>query len=220
MNNLNHIAIICDGNRTWARLLDKNPFFGHTQGAKNIKNIVKATIKNNISYLTLFLLSTENLLNRSKDELDHLFSLFSKLIDYKSLFIENQIKFETVGDISKLPDNIIQSIKELKKTTKDFTQLNLTFAVNYGGRDEILRAANKFKDSDNLEFEECLDSSFLPDIDLMIRTGGFQRISNFLLWKLAYAEIFFTPKRWPEFTPDDFESILEDYQNIERKFGK
>ena len=168
MNDSKHIAIICDGNRTWARLLNKNPYFGHTQGAKNIKNIVKAAIKNNISYLTLFLLSTENLINRSKEELDHLFSLFSKLIDYKSLFIENKIKFETVGDISKLPQNIIESIIELKEITKNFNQLNLTFAVNYGGRDEIKRAANKYKNSNNLDFENCLDSSFLPDIDIMM----------------------------------------------------
>ena len=220
MNDSKHIAIICDGNRTWARLLNKNPFFGHTQGAKNIKNIVNAAIKNHVSYLTLFLLSTENLLNRSKEELDHLFSLFSKLIDYKSLFIENQVKFQTVGDISKLPQNIIESIKDLKEITKNFKKLNLTFAVNYGGRDEIQRAAEKYKDSDSLKFEECMDSNILPDIDIMIRTGGFKRISNFLLWKLAYAEIFFTPKRWPEFTQDDFESILEDYKKIERKFGK
>ena len=220
MNDSKHIAIICDGNRTWARLLNKNPFFGHTQGAKNIKNIVNAAIKNHISYLTLFLLSTENLLNRSKEELDHLFSLFSKLIDYKSLFIENQVKFQTIGDISKLPQNIIESIKDLKEITKNFKKLNLTFAVNYGGRDEIQRAAEKYKDSDSLKFEECMDSNFLPDVDIMIRTGGFKRISNFLLWKLAYAEIFFTPKRWPEFTQDDFESILEDYKKIERKFGK
>ena len=98
--------------------------------------------------------------------------------------------------------------------------MNLTFAVNYGGRDEIKRAANKYKNSNNLDFENCLDSSFLPDIDIMIRTGGFRRISNFLLWKLAHAEIFFTPKRWPEFTQNDFEAILEDYKKIERKFGK
>ena len=128
MNDSKHIAIICDGNRTWARLLNKNPYFGHTQGAKNIKNIVKAAINNDISYLTLFLLSTENLLNRSKEELDHLFSLFSKLIDYKSLFIENQIKFETVGDISKLPKNIIESIKELKEITKDITYITKTIS--------------------------------------------------------------------------------------------
>lgn len=220
MNQINHLAIICDGNRTWARLLNKNPYFGHTQGAKNIKNIVQAAIDNKISYLTLFLLSTENLLNRSQEELSHLFDLFSKLIDYKSLFIENQIKFNTVGDISKLPPNIINSILELKETTKDFQQLNLTFAVNYGGRDEILRAAESYKNHPEKPFEQHLDSHILPDVDLMIRTGGFQRISNFLLWSLAYAEIVFTPKRWPEFTPEDLNLILTNYKNIERKFGK
>ena len=220
MNKINHIAMICDGNRTWAKKLGENPLFGHTQGAKNIKNIVQSAIDNNISYLTLFLLSTENLLNRSETELKHLFSLFEKLIDYKDLFIKNQIKFETVGDITKLPPNIIESILDLKEITKDFTNLNLTFAINYGGRDEIIRAAKSFKNSKKSNFEEFLDSHFLPDIDILVRTGGFQRISNFLLWKLAYAEIFFTNKRWPEFTPDDFEEILSQYKNIERKFGK
>jgi len=220
MNQLKHIAIICDGNRTWARLLNKNPLFGHTQGAKNIKKIVKSAIENKISFLTLFLLSTENLLNRSQSELDHLFSLFSKLIDYKKLFIENKIKFQTVGDTTKLPQNIQDSINELKEATKDYSNLNLTFAVNYGGRDEIERAAKKYKNSSDIDFEDCLDSNFLPNVDILIRTGGFQRISNFLLWKLAYSEIFFTKKRWPDFSPEDFVEILDEYGNIERKFGK
>ena len=219
--SVNHIAIICDGNRTWAKLLGKDPFFGHTEGAKNIKKIVKACIEINVKHLSLFLLSTENLLNRSQKELAHLFSLFSKILDYKSLFHENKIRFCTIGDTSKLPENIKKALIELKDETKDYNQLVLTFAVNYGGKDEINRAAMEYKTSDqSQDFETYLDSFFLPDIDIMIRTGGFHRISNFMLWKLAYAEIFFTTKRWPEFEPKDLFEIVENYKKIERKFGK
>ena len=219
--NINHLAIICDGNRTWARNQGKPEFYGHTQGAKNIKSVVKAAIDRNVKNLTLFLLSTENLLNRSQQELSHLFSLFSQLIDYEELFHSHQIKFNTVGDTTKLPQNIQEALQLLKEKTKEYKNLTLTFAVNYGGRDEIIRAAQKFKDDKTgKSFDEFLDSYNLPDIDILIRTGGFQRISNFLLWKLAYAELFFTEKRWPEFSESDLDLVIDKYQNIHRKFGK
>ncbi len=220
MKNPKHIAIICDGNRTWARLLGKNPYMGHSKGAKNIEVIVKAAIESKIEYLTLFLLSTENLIKRSKEEVDYLFSLFEKIIDYRELFVENQVKFQTVGDTTKLPVTIQKSLQELKDLSKNFKGITLTFAVNYGGRDELQRAADKYKEEPNKPFEDCLDSSIIPDVDILIRTGGFTRISNFLLWKLAYSEIFFVPTRWPDFSKQHLEEIIQNYRNVERKFGK
>ena len=223
MKLLKHLAIILDGNRTWAREQGKPEFMGHTQGAKNIQTIVKAVIEHDIEVLSMYVLSTENLKNRSQSELKHLFSLFEKLIDYKNLFQENNIKLQISGDLSALPDSVQQSMNNLLDQTSEHTGLILNLCMNYGGRDEIIRAIKKLPDTQSVteeSFAKHLDSGNLPDVDLVIRTSGHQRISNFLLWKLAYAEMYFPKVHWPAFCPQDLEDAIDYYNSTNRKFGK
>jgi undecaprenyl diphosphate synthase len=220
---MKHLAIILDGNRTWAREQGKPEFLGHTQGAKNIQTIVKAVIKHNIEVLSMYVLSTENLKNRSDSELKHLFSLFEKLIDYKNLFQENNIKLQISGDISALPDSVQKSMNNLLEQTSQHTGLILNLCMNYGGRDEIIRAIHKIEDIESVteeSFTQLLDSGNLPDIDLVIRTSGHQRISNFLLWKLAYAEMYFPKVHWPAFSEQDLQAAIDYFKSTKRKFGK
>jgi len=223
MKNLNHLAIILDGNRTWARLNNKPEILGHSEGAKNIQNIVKLSLKNNIKVLSLYVLSTENLKNRSQFELQHLFSLFEKLINYKSLFEENKVKLQISGDLSLLPNSVQNSMNTLLKETKTNNAMVLNLCMNYGGRDEIIRAIKKIKTPLEITeetFAKYLDTGNLPEVDLLIRTGGHQRISNFLIWKAAYAELFFSNQNWPDFNENEFNKALEFYNNTDRKFGK
>jgi len=223
MKYIEHLAIILDGNRTWARKQGKPELMGHTQGAKNIQTIVKAVIEHDIEVLSMYVLSTENLKNRSQAELKHLFSLFEKLIDYKNLFQENNIKLQISGDLSALPDSVQQSMNNLLEQTSQHTGLILNLCMNYGGRDEIIRAIKKLPDTQSVteeSFAKLLDSGNLPDIDLVIRTGGHQRISNFLLWKLAYAEMYFPKVHWPAFSKQDLADAIEYFNSTQRKFGK
>jgi len=220
---MKHLAIILDGNRTWARKQGRPEFMGHTQGAKNIQTIVKAVIKHNIEVLSMYVLSTENLKNRSDSELKHLFSLFEKLIDYKNLFQENNIKLQISGDLSALPDSVQKSMNNLLEQTSQHTGLILNLCMNYGGRDEIIRAIHKIQDTDSVteeSFTQLLDSGNLPDIDLVIRTSGHQRVSNFLLWKLAYAEMYFPKVHWPAFSEKDLQAAIDYFKSTKRKFGK
>ena len=220
---MKHLAIILDGNRTWAREQGKPEFMGHTQGAKNIQTIVKAVISHNIEVLSMYVLSTENLTNRSQTELKHLFSLFEKLIDYKNLFQENNIKLQISGDLSALPESVQNSINSLLEQTSNNTGLVLNLCMNYGGRDEIIRAIKKIPNNIDVteeSFEKLLDSGNLPDVDLVIRTSGHQRISNFLLWKLAYAEMYFPKVHWPAFSEQDLQEAIDYFKSTKRKFGK
>ena len=220
---MKHLAIILDGNRTWAREQGKPEFLGHTQGAKNIQTIVKAVISHDIEVLSMYVLSTENLKNRSDSELKHLFSLFEKLIDYKNLFQENNIKLQISGDTSALPDSVQKNMNNLLEQTSQHTGLILNLCMNYGGRDEIIRAIHKIHDIESVteeSFTQLLDSGNLPDIDLVIRTSGHQRISNFLLWKLAYAEMYFPKVHWPAFSEKDLQAAIDYFKSTKRKFGK
>ena len=220
---MKHLAIILDGNRTWAREQGKPEFMGHTQGAKNIQTIVKAVISHDIEVLSMYVLSTENLKNRSNSELKHLFSLFEKLIDYKNLFQENNIKLQISGDLSALPDSVQKSMNNLLEQTSKHTGLILNLCMNYGGRDEIIRAIHKIQDAESVteeSFTQLLDSGNLPDIDLVIRTSGHQRVSNFLLWKLAYAEMYFPKVHWPAFSEKDLQAAIDYFKSTKRKFGK
>lgn len=220
---MKHLAIILDGNRTWAREQGKPEFMGHTQGAKNIQTIVKAVISHDIEVLSMYVLSTENLKNRSDSELKHLFSLFEKLIDYKNLFQENNIKLQISGDLSALPDSVQKSMNHLLEQTSQHTGLILNLCMNYGGRDEIIRAIHKIHETASVteeSFTQLLDSGNLPDIDLVIRTSGHQRISNFLLWKLAYAEMYFPKVHWPAFSEQDLQAAIDYFKSTKRKFGK
>lgn len=227
MNELKHLALILDGNRTWAKEKGLPSLVGHTEGAKNIKRIVKAAIAADIPYVTLYVLSTENLKNRSEKELAHLFSLFAKIIEYLSLFFDNNVRLNTIGDVSYLPENVQNSLKETKDKTKANTGLVLTLAVNYGGRDEITRGIKQML-TDNIAAETLtedvvrsyLDSGDMPPVDLIIRTSGHQRTSNYLIWQAAYAELYFTDVRWPAFSPDDLQKAIDWYQSQERKGGR
>lgn len=224
---LKHVAIILDGNRTWAAANGLPRMVGHTRGAQNIKDIVEVALNERIPYLTLYTLSTENLKNRSEDELKHLFSLFEKLVDYVDLFQKNDVKFNAIGDLGKMPANIQKSLTDLKELTKNNKALTLTTAINYGGRDEIIRAIKKLpQDPQALHniteesFAEYLDTNGLPDVDLLIRTGGFQRLSNFLPWQSTYSELYFTETKWPAFKEKDLKAAIEWFFEQEMKKGK
>lgn len=221
-----HVAIIMDGNRRWATERGLPKFLGHTEGAKNIKRIATAAKKSGISYLTLFTLSTENLKGRSPEELTHLFSLISKLPAYLDEFIENETKLCVIGDISSIPETPRQQLLQLVDNTKDYHGFTLTLAINYGGKDEIVRAINRVLQEKNVTLpisEELisshLDTAFMPEPELLIRTGGNNRLSNFLLWQSAYTELYFTNTFWPAFDEQSLHDALVFYQNQKRNFG-
>jgi len=220
-----HIGIIMDGNRRWATERGLPKMVGHTEGGKNIKNITKAAIDAGVTHLTLYTLSTENLKNRSEKELKHLFSLMEKLLDQKKEFEKNNVRVKIIGDLSKMPEKSRKVLQQTEENTKDHTGIVLTFAINYGGRDEILRAVNQaIEEGKSLETEEefsnLLDTEGFPDVNLIIRTGGNKRLSNFLPWQGTYAEIYFTDTKWPGFTPDELNEIVDWWKSQQKNFGK
>lgn len=223
MNKLNHLAIIMDGNGRWAKrrsLLRSN---GHEAGAKSIEEIVIFCAKFGLKYLSLYAFSTENW-KRPKSEVDFLMNLLSKFIKSKhQMCMKNNIKFNVIGDISVFSDSLKNQIEELKFNTKSNSGLVLNLALNYGSRDEIVRAVNSAlqngKKIDENTINSYLDTSDFGDVDLLIRTGGDQRLSNFLLWQASYAELVFSDTLWPDFSVKELEEIIEKYQNIHRKFG-
>jgi undecaprenyl diphosphate synthase len=221
---LEHVAIIMDGNRTWAKKNALAKMIGHTEGAKNVKRIVKAAIAQDIKFLTMYALSTENLKNRSESELNHLFNLFAKLINYKKLFRDNNVKLGVIGDTTGLPDKVKDVIEEMLSETADNDGLLFTLAINYGGRDEIIRAIKKLISAGETPSEETLskhlDTAGIPDVDLLIRTGGFQRTSNYLPWQGIYAELYFTETHWPAFSATDLEEAIKWFWEQEKKRGK
>ena len=213
-----------DGNRRWAVEKGYPKIVGHTHGAKNLKRITLESVKQGISFLTLYALSTENVANRSESELKHLFSLFVKLIDYRDLFKDNDVVFRAIGNIKGLPEAVQQTVRTLEEETKDNKSLTLTVCVNYGGRDEIVRAARKIVKSGGEITEDAILSSLdfpeLPDVDLVIRTGGHQRLSNFLTWQATYAELYFTDTKWPAFDEAELVKALEWFTEQKRNAGK
>lgn len=223
MNKLNHLAIIMDGNGRWAKKRGLIRTNGHNEGAKKVDEIAQFCINEKIKNLTLYAFSTENW-KRPKTEVDFLMQLLKNfLLSQKEKFIKNGIKFHTIGDISKLNNDLQAEILNLKNLTKNNENLNLTLALNYGGRDEIVRACKKISDL-GLEFSEeniskFIDSSEFLDVDLLIRTGGEYRISNFLLWSSSYAELAFTDTFWPEFSVEELKEIVEKFKNKNRRFG-
>lgn len=224
MNELKHVAIIMDGNGRWAK---KRGFFkrikGHEEGAKRVREITIKASNMGIKYLTLYAFSTENW-KRSEEEINFLFTLMDRYLQNElSLFLENSVRFETIGDIDNLPKKLQERIAYTKDRTKHFDGLTQVLAVNYGSRNEIVRAVNKAvklgKEQTEESFANLLDSAKFGEVDLLIRTGGDIRISNFLLWQCAYAEMKFTPTLWPDFKEEEFEKIVEWYRGVERRFG-
>jgi len=225
-----HVAIIMDGNGRWAKKRGLPRIFGHQEGAKRVENILKVAKILGISYISFYSFSTENW-KRPKEEIESLFSLMEKYLDEKKdLLVKNEIKIKVVGRLYELPEVLQRKIKKIEELTKNFKTLTAVFCVNYGGKQEILDAVNKIaydircnKLKDNFIseklFRNYLYCSELPDVDLLIRTSGEKRISNFLLWYIPYTELYFSEKYWPDFKEKDFLEAIIDYQNRERKFG-
>jgi len=220
--SLNHIAIIMDGNRTWSKKNNLNIDEGHKAGVKTAKKIVRYTIEKNIKNLTLFALSSENL-TRPKFELQHLFDIFFySFAEEKEFLYENQIRVRFIGDLSKLPKKLKENAEFLENITKKYKNLNLFVALNYGGKQDIRQAVKKAsKEKGNKSnFEKHMFSKDLPEVDLLIRTGGFKRLSNFIIWQSSYAELYFTDVLWPNFNKRSFSKSLDWYSSVDRKFGK
>ena len=226
-----HVAIIMDGNGRWAKRQGMARMFGHRQGVETVHHITEAAAELGISYMTLYAFSTENW-NRPKDEVDALMALLVDTIAKETpTLMKNNIRLQTIGDLSRLPqvtrDNFMACIEE---TTKN-TGLTLVIALSYSARWELIRATQKIaaavkegemliEDINEEVIGGYLTTSNMPDPDLLIRTSGELRISNFLLWQLAYSELYFTECLWPEFTPEEFYHAIVDYQHRERRFGK
>ena len=227
----NHIAIIMDGNGRWATNKGLLRNIGHQNGAKTVKEVVETCAKINIKYLTLYAFSTENW-NRPKLEVELLMKLLiSSLKKEVKTLQKNNIKLSTIGNLNSLPTKVAKELKDVIEKTKDNNRLTLTLALSYGSREELIKTIIEIslKVKKNLISPENINKSvinnhlydhYLPDVDLLIRTSGEQRVSNFLLWEIAYAELFFSDTLWPDFNKENlFEAIL-NYQNRERRFGK
>ncbi len=224
MNPVNHVAIIMDGNGRWALNRRKSRNYGHQQGLKTIEKIVDYSIKKKISYLTLFTFSSENW-DRPKNEVNFLFKLIENYFKKNLLkVIRNGIRVKIIGNKFMLARNLRKIIKLAENRTKKNKKISIQLALNYGSKNEIinsLRIINKKKQKiTKKNFEKNLYTSGLPDPDILIRTGGQRRLSNFLLWQTAYTEIFFVNKMWPDFSIDDFQKILNKFKEIKRNFGK
>ena len=225
-----HVAIILDGNGRWAKSKGMPRNYGHTMGAKNVEVICEDAYHMGIQYLTLYAFSTENW-NRPDTEVEALMKLLATYLkNCIKRADKNNMRIRVIGDISRLDTKFQNTIRELEEATKKNTGLNLQIALNYGSRDEITRAvrllAQKVADGeltpDQITEESIagqLDTAGIPDPDLMIRTSGEQRISNYLLWQLAYAEFYFTPVPWPDFGKEELEKAVEAYQKRDRRYG-
>ncbi len=226
----NHVAIILDGNGRWAKAKGMPRNYGHVQGAKAVEAICEEAYNMGIRYLTVYAFSTENW-NRPQEEVDALMKL---LRNYLKTCLKrarkNNMCVKVLGDKSRLDEDIRSRIEELEQATEDFTGLHFQIALNYGGRDEIVRAVRKLaarasagelKPEDIMEetVEESLDTAGIPAPDLLIRTCNEQRISNFLLWQLAYTEFYFTSVAWPDFNKEELEKAVEAYNHRERRYG-
>jgi undecaprenyl diphosphate synthase len=226
-----HVAIIMDGNGRWAQARGLPKIMGHRAGVESVKKVVSACLKFGIKYLTLYAFSTENW-DRPRDEIAELFNLLENFIDKEvDLFKKNNVRLNIIGERERLNQVLRKKIEESEGLTKDNTALFLNIALSYGSREEIVRAAKvlaenikedrmRLSDIDEKIFSECLYTKNQPDPDLLIRTSGEMRLSNFLLWQLSYAEIYVTPKLWPDFGEADMEEAIKEYQKRQRRFGK
>lgn len=222
MNKARHIAIIMDGNGRWAELKGKKRAEGHEVGAKIVREITEFCSKNDdIESLTLYAFSTENW-KRPRLEVEYLMKLLKKYLDSElENYLQNNIRFEAIGDIRAFSKSLQQTIKNVQEKTAHCDGLVQSLALNYGAQDEIIRAVNRIKNYENDITEAMLKNALdcKHDVDLIIRTGGDHRLSNFLLWQAAYAELFFTDTLWPDFTTNELEKIIKDFTKIERRFG-
>lgn len=225
-----HIAIIMDGNRRWARAKGKNASYGHKEGAKTLEKIVRYANKIGLEYITVYAFSTENW-KRAEEEVKALMMLLQNYLDeYSKRADTENIRVKILGDISALSDGMQKSINKCMERTKDNTGVTFNIALNYGGRNELIKAikqiAEQVKDGkiliDNINEETVAENLYtkgMPDPDLLIRTSGELRLSNFLLWQLVYSEFLFIDKNWPDFTEEDLDAAILEYEKRTRKFG-
>ncbi len=226
-----HVAVIMDGNGRWAKRRGKLRTFGHNHGVRAVRETVESAAEMGIEYLTLYAFSTENW-NRPKFEINALMTLLVKTINKETKTLtKNNIRLNAIGDIESLPKSCYRELMEAIELTKDNTRMTLSLALSYSSRWELteaMKAIAKNVKSGKLDPDEIDESIInrhlctlsMPDPELLIRTSGEHRISNFLLWQIAYAELFFTDKLWPDFKQEDFEQAIIDYQGRERRFGK
>jgi undecaprenyl diphosphate synthase len=225
-----HVAVIMDGNGRWAQMRGRPRLFGHQAGARRVREIVEACPDNGVKYLTIFAFSTENW-KRTQAEVAGLMKLFRRYIEREAQdLLKNGVRVRFIGDRVRLDDKLVALMDELELMTADNDRVHLTVAINYGGRDEVARATRRLahdvasgrlspKDVGDETLPRYLDTCFLPDPDLVIRTSGEARISNFLLWQSAYSEYEFIDTLWPDFTRDEFARVLAGFKARDRRFG-
>ena len=222
-NTINHIAFIMDGNGRWAQNQGLARYKGHQEGAKKVEEVTMWALEQGISYITLFAFSTENW-NRPKKEVDFLMDLFEKYLNKEgSFYIKNDVRFRVIGDRTVLKSSIIKKIASIEEQTSKHKTITQVLAVNYGSKDEIVRSAQKLQEQNIPITEESLQNSLdtadIPDVDIYVRTGGHCRLSNYLLWQSAYAELFFLDTLWPDFAKSELDEIVQKYKLITRNFG-
>ena len=223
MNPLKHVAIIMDGNGRWGIKNKKSRNLGHKEGLNTVEKIIKTTIQNKIKHLTLFAFSTENW-KRPKNEISFLFNLLENFLDKKITdFNKNNIKFKILGNINSLSPILKKKLYKSEETTKKNTKLQVNLALNYGSKYELVDAfkiLNKKKKKISIKnIEKSLYTAEIPDPDILIRTGNTRRLSNFMLWQLAYSEIYFEKKLWPDFNEKDFLKVIQRFKKTKRNYG-
>lgn len=225
MNQVNHVAVIMDGNGRWGLKKKNSRDYGHLKGLKTVETVIKATVKLKIPYLTLYTFSTENW-SRPQKEINFLFDLIRNTLK-KNLkkIIKQGVKINIIGKRLGLPKDILKIVKFVEKKTLDNKTITVNLALNYGSKEEIVNACRSLLSKKKKEitintFKKKLYTKNIPDPEILIRTGGANRLSNFLLWQLAYTEIFFIDRLWPDFSENDFNKIIKKYYNIKRNFGK
>ena len=226
-----HLAIIMDGNGRWAESKGKNRIHGHSHGVKAVREVVEEAVQLKVEYLTLYAFSTENW-SRPKEEIGVLMKLLVNTLrsEFEKL-LQNRIKLNVIGNIGQLPEIVQNELEYVMKQTQNNNEMTLTLALSYGGREElanvlkqlVIKVKNNIISAENINqsiINEHLYTQNLPDVDLLIRTSGEKRISNFMLWQIAYAELYFSKVLWPDFTKDHLHEALVSYQKRERRFGK
>jgi undecaprenyl diphosphate synthase len=222
MNKLNHVAFIMDGNGRWGKKKKRSRNFGHLEGIKTVQKIVKASIIFKIPVVSFYVFSSENW-KRPKSEINYLFNLI-KIYFKKEInnIIDNKIKINILGRLNSMPFEIKKTLKNAVKKTKNNKKLIVNLAINYGSKNEIIDSIKKLNSKSKIINEENINHNLyskLPFPDILIRTGGKKRLSNFMLWQLAYAEIFFLAKLWPDFSKNDLNKVIKKYYKIKRNFG-
>ncbi|MBT3801971.1 MAG: isoprenyl transferase [Bacteroidetes bacterium] len=225
----NHIAIIMDGNGRWAKENNKNRIFGHQAGVKTVRQIIEASVELKLKYLTLYTFSKENW-KRPQREVSALMNLLVVTIRKELEELnKNNASIHVIGDLDKIPKKTLEEVQNAIELTKNNTGLKVVIALSYSSRWDIMNAVTKIKNDSSVNenqpitedlFKSYLSTADFPDPELLIRTSGEYRISNFLLWEFAYSEFYFTSKKWPEFSKEDYYQAIVDYQNRERRFGK